>query len=210
MPCPGVDLRILDSAGDDVTEPLTEGNIALKLPLPPGYLLGIWGNEDTFRDAYLSAFPGYYATGDSGYVDDDGYVYVMGRTDDVINVAGHRLSTGSLEEVLTLHDAVAEAAVVGVHDDLKGQRAVGFVTLKHGHDIAESELRDELVKLVRDHIGPVAAFREVHVLDKLPKTRSGKILRKTIRQIFDGEDHVVPATIEDPSAIEAVKALIAD
>ncbi|KAB1655354.1 propionyl-CoA synthetase [Pseudoclavibacter chungangensis] len=207
VPCPGVDLRVLDASGADVTDPGTEGNLALTLPLPPGYLLGVWGDESRFRDAYLKAFPGYYATGDSGYVDEDGFVFVMGRTDDVINVAGHRLSTGSLEEVLTLHDAVAEAAVVGVADAIKGQRAVGFVTLKHGHERDPAVLRDELVALVREHIGPVAAFREVHVLAKLPKTRSGKVLRKTIRQIFDGEDYLVPATIEDPAAIHALVAI---
>src|SRR5690606_12264426 len=141
----------------------------------PGALLGIWGSEQRFVDSYLSAFPGYYATGDAGYYDEDGYLFVMGRTDDVINVAGHRLSTGSLEEVLTRHPAVAECAVIGVHDELKGQRAAGFVTLKHGEHVVREDLAAELVRMVREHIGPVAAFRDVTVVDRLPKTRSGKI-----------------------------------
>ncbi|WP_305069216.1 AMP-binding protein [Leucobacter tenebrionis] len=204
VPMPGFDVRIVDSKGDDVTAPGVEGNIAIKLPLAPGALLGIWGSEQRFVDSYLSAFPGYYATGDAGYYDEDGYLFVMGRTDDVINVAGHRLSTGSLEEVLTRHPAVAECAVIGVHDELKGQRAAGFVTLKHGEDVVREDLAAELVRMVREHIGPVAAFRDVTVVDRLPKTRSGKILRKTIRQIVDGEEYRVPATIEDPTVIDAL------
>ena len=210
VPCPGVDLRILDASGNDVTEPGVEGNIALALPLPPGYLLGVWGDPDRFQNGYLKAFPGYYATGDSGYVDEDGYVFVMGRTDDVINVAGHRLSTGSLEETLTEHGAVAEAAVIGVKDELKGQRAVGFVTLKHGIEITEAEIQRQLVAHVREEFGPVAAFREVHILGRLPKTRSGKILRKTMRQIFDGETFAVPATIEDATVLDDVVAAAAN
>ena len=207
VPCPGVDLRILDAAGNDVTEPGVEGNIALKLPLPPGYLLTVWGDPERFTRSYLEAFPGYYATGDSGYVDEDGFVYVMGRTDDVINVAGHRLSTGALEEVLAMHDAVAEAAVVGVADALKGSRAYGIVTLKHGFEVEDAVLEKELVALVREHIGPVAAFRDVAVVARLPKTRSGKILRKTIRQILDGEKYQVPPTIEDITVLDELLAL---
>lgn len=205
---PGYDVVILDSRGRVITTPGEEGNLAIRLPLPPGGMLGIWESPERYREAYLSAFPGYYATGDSGHIDDDGYVFVMGRTDDVINVAGHRLSTGSLEEVLTLHDAVAECAVIGVRDELKGQRAAGFVTLKAGHPIDHDHLTAELVALVRDHVGPVAAFRDVTVLDRLPKTRSGKILRKTMRQIIDGDPYVIPATIEDPTVLDALTTLL--
>ncbi|MEC5177933.1 propionyl-CoA synthetase [Cryobacterium sp. MP_M5] len=208
FPVPGYDVVILDSKGRPVSRVGKDGNIAIRLPLPPGNLLGIWGSEERFASAYLSAFPGFYATGDSGHFDDDGYLYVMGRTDDVINVAGHRLSTGSLEEVLTLHPAVAECAVLGVHDPLKGQRAAGFVTLKAGATIDHDTLATELVGLVREHVGPVAAFRDVTILDRLPKTRSGKILRKTIRQIVDGEPYTVPPTIEDPATLDALKLAV--
>ena len=208
FPVPGYDVVILDAKGRPVTRVGKDGNIAIRLPLPPGNLLGIWGSEERFASAYLSAFPGFYATGDSGHFDDDGYLYVMGRTDDVINVAGHRLSTGSLEEVLTLHQAVAECAVLGVHDPIKGQRAAGFVTLKAGASIDHDTLAKELVGLVREHVGPVAAFRDVTILDRLPKTRSGKILRKTIRQIVDGEPYTVPPTIEDPATLDALKLAV--
>ncbi|ANP71687.1 AMP-binding protein [Cryobacterium arcticum] len=204
VPVPGYDIAILDSKGARITKPGKDGNIAIRLPLPPGSLLGIWGGDDRFASAYLTAFPGFYATGDSGHIDADGYLYVMGRTDDVINVAGHRLSTGSLEEVLTRHPAIAECAVLGVHDPLKGQRAAGFVTLKAGWVVDHDLLRNELVNLVREHIGPVAAFRDVTILERLPKTRSGKILRKTIRQIVDGEPYKVPPTIEDPTTLDAL------
>ena len=204
VPVPGYDIAILDSKGAPITKPGKDGNIAIRLPLPPGSLLGIWGGAQRFADAYLTAFPGFYATGDSGHLDADGYLYVMGRTDDVINVAGHRLSTGSLEEVLTRHPAVAECAVLGVHDALKGQRAAGFVTLKAGWVVEHDLLTAELVDLVREHIGPVAAFRDVTILERLPKTRSGKILRKTIRQIVDGEPYKVPPTIEDPTVLDAL------
>jgi propionyl-CoA synthetase len=198
---PGFDIEILDAKGRPVKRG-KEGNIAIRLPLPPGTLMGVWGSEERYTSAYLTAFPGYYATGDSGHFDEDGYLFVMGRTDDVINVAGHRLSTGSLEEVLTLHPAVAECAVLGVHDALKGQRAAGFVTLKAGEHIDHDSLAAELIALVREHVGPVAAFRDVTILERLPKTRSGKILRKTIRQIVDGEPYTVPPTIEDPTVLD--------
>ncbi len=204
VPMPGFDVRILDASGGDITAPGEEGNIAIRLPLPPGALLEIWGSTQRFIDSYLSAFPGYYATGDAGHFDEDGYLFVMGRTDDVINVAGHRLSTGSLEEVLTRHPAVAECAVIGARDELKGQRAAGFVTLKHGFDAVPEDLAAELVRLVREEFGPVAAFRDVTIVERLPKTRSGKILRKTIRQIVDGEAYTVPATIEDPTVIDSL------
>ncbi|MEC5150815.1 propionyl-CoA synthetase [Cryobacterium psychrotolerans] len=208
FPVAGYAIEILDSKGRPVTKVGKEGNIAIRLPLPPGTLLGVWGSAERYTNAYLSAFPGYYATGDSGHFDADGYLYVMGRTDDVINVAGHRLSTGSLEEVLTLHPSVAECAVLGVHDPLKGQRAAGFVTLKAGATIDHDTLAKELVGLVREHVGPVAAFRDVTILDRLPKTRSGKILRKTIRQIVDGEPYTVPPTIEDPAVLDALKLAV--
>ncbi|MCS5721681.1 AMP-binding protein [Herbiconiux sp. CPCC 203407] len=205
VPMAGYDVRILNSKGREVAAG-KEGNIALRLPLPPGTLTGVWGGPHRLRDSYLSVFPGYYATGDSGYLDEDGYLYVMGRTDDVINVAGHRISTGALEEVLALHQDVAECAVVGVKDSLKGQRAMGFVTVKSGRTLNEEELHEQLVDLVRARIGPVAAFRDVMFVDRLPKTRSGKILRKTLRQIIDGEPHKVPATIEDVSVLEPILA----
>jgi propionyl-CoA synthetase len=208
VPVPGYDIVILDSKGKQITKVGKEGNIAIRLPLPPGNLLGVWGGEERFRSAYLTAFPGFYATGDSGHFDEDGYLYIMGRTDDVINVAGHRLSTGSLEEVLTLHPAVAECAVLGVHDELKGQRAAGFVTLKAGERIDHDTLAKELIGLVREHVGPVAAFRDVTVLERLPKTRSGKILRKTIRQIVDGEPYLVPPTIEDPTVLDDLRLAV--
>lgn len=204
VPMPGFDVRIVNSKGKDVTAPGVESNVAIKLPLPPGALLEIWGSKERFISSYLAAFPGYYASGDAGHFDEDGYLFVMGRTDDVINVAGHRLSTGSLEEVLTMHPAVAECAVIGVHDELKGQRASGFVTLKHGEQIPHDELAAALVRLVREHIGPVASFRDVTIVARLPKTRSGKILRKTIRQIVDGEPYKIPATIEDPTVIDGL------
>jgi propionyl-CoA synthetase len=201
LPMPGYDLEVLDGSGEPLG-PGEEGNIALRLPLPPGTLTTLWHNDERFVASYLSAFPGFYATGDSGYRDADGYVYVMGRTDDIINVAGHRLSTGAIEAVLARHPAVAECAVVGLRDALKGQRAVGYVVLKAGADVPEDRLAEELVALVRREIGPVADFKEALVVDALPKTRSGKILRKTMRQIADGDDYAVPSTIEDASVID--------
>jgi propionyl-CoA synthetase len=201
VPVPGYQIEVLNSKGLPVVAG-KEGNIAIRLPLPPGTLAGLWGRPDGYEKAYLQVFPGYYATGDSGFLDEDGYVYVMGRTDDVINVAGHRLSTGQLEEALAGHPAVAECAVIGVKDELKGQRASGFVTLKAGVVIDNAVLCSELIALVRDKVGPVAAFRDVVILDRLPKTRSGKILRKTMRQIVDGEPFTVPPTIEDVTVLE--------
>ncbi|MRX43487.1 AMP-binding protein [Agromyces kandeliae] len=207
VPVPGYRVGIVDGKGRPVATGV-EGNIVLELPLPPGSLPTLWGGDEKYVASYLTAFTGHYATGDSGYVDDDGYVYVMGRTDDVINVAGHRLSTGGLEEALNHHPAIAEVAVIGIRDELKGQRAAGFVTLKHGTVIEHDVLVKELVALVRETVGPVAAFRDVTVLDRLPKTRSGKILRKTMRQIADGEPYKVPATIEDPSVLSALEAAL--
>ena len=209
VPVPGYHIEVVDSRGQKVRAG-KEGNIVITLPMPPGTLAGLWGRPDGYEKAYLSVFDGYYATGDSGYLDEDGYVYVMGRTDDVINVAGHRLSTGQLEEALAGHDAVAECAVTGVKDELKGQRAVGFVTLKHGHEIDEAKLRSELIAIVRDRVGPVAAFKDVLILQRLPKTRSGKVLRKTMRQIVDGDSYTVPPTIEDPTVLEDLKKVLAN
>ncbi|TYC98528.1 propionyl-CoA synthetase [Arthrobacter echini] len=207
LPSPGYDVVILDHEGNPVPTG-TEGSIALRLPLPPGTLTTLWGSDDRFRDSYLSAFEGYYTSGDSGYVDDDGYIFVMGRTDDVINVAGHRLSTGAIEQVLAQHPAVAECAVLGLQDPLKGQRASGYVVLKAGLTPDHDTLKAELVQLVRSSIGPVADFRSVVVVEALPKTRSGKILRKTMRQIAAGEKLVVPSTIEDASVLEALEPLL--
>lgn len=207
VPIPGYRVRIVDGKGRELPAE-TEGNIVIDLPLPPGTLPTLWGGDERFIASYLSAFDGCYATGDSGYLDQDGYLYVMGRTDDVINVAGHRLSTGTLEEAINHHPAVAEVAVIGVKDELKGQRAVGFVTLKHGHELAHDPLQAEIISLVREKVGPVAAFKDVYILERLPKTRSGKILRKTMRQIADGDAVKVPATIEDPAVLDAVRAVL--
>jgi propionyl-CoA synthetase len=207
MPVPGWDVRILDQEG----EPLPagqEGAIAIRLPLPPGSLPTLWGDDERYVEEYLSRYAGYYLTGDSGYRDEDGYLFVMGRTDDVINVAGHRLSTGSIEAALASHPAVAECAVIGVKDQLKGQVPRGLVVLKSGVDVDESTLRDELIALVRGDVGPVAAFRDVSVVEALPKTRSGKILRKTMRGIADGRDEPVPSTIEDASVLDALRTIL--
>ncbi len=207
VPVPGFDVRVLDEHGN-VLRANREGVICLRLPLPPGTLTTLWHDDDRYVSSYLRAYDGYYLSGDGGYLDDDGYVYVMGRTDDVINVAGHRLSTGSIEAVLAAHPAVAECAVIGAADPLKGQLPRGFVVLKSGVDIDVDVLTAELVARVRDEIGPVAAFRQVSVVAGLPKTRSGKILRKTMRQLADGEEPPVPSTIEDPAVLDAISAAI--
>ena len=204
VPVPGFRVEVVD-AGGALVPAGAEGNIVIRLPLPPGTLAGLWHDEDRYRASYLNTFPGYYLTGDSGYIDEDGYVYVLGRSDDVINVAGHRLSTGAIEAVVAGHPAVAECAVIGIHDDLKGQRPSGYVVLKAGADIADDTLRSELVQRVRDEIGAVATFRDVTVVQALPKTRSGKILRKTMRQIVDGDEYAVPSTIEDPAVLQALE-----
>ncbi|QQC59853.1 AMP-binding protein [Rothia kristinae] len=201
VPVPGYRVEVLDPLGEPVPAG-TEGNLVLRLPLPPGCLTTLWGDDQRFVSSCLSAFDGCYATGDSGYLDEDGYVYVMGRTDDVINVSGHRLSTGAMEQVLAAHPAVAEAAVIGVADELKGQRPSGYVVLRRDTRIEEGRLGEELVAMMRQRIGAVADFKHVRVVSALPKTRSGKILRKTMRQIADGEDCRVPSTIEDPTVLE--------
>jgi propionyl-CoA synthetase len=202
-PAPGYDLRVLDEAGQEVPRGQI-GTLTVKLPLPPACLPTLWNADDRFRSAYLEAFPGHYNTSDAGMVDADGYVWVMSRTDDIINVAGHRLSTGAIEEVLAGHPDVAECAVVGVKDSLKGQAPIGLVVLKAGVARAEADIAKELVALVRDRIGPVAAFKEARVVPRLPKTRSGKILRGTIRKIADGERYTVPPTIDDPAILEEI------
>ncbi|MDP1788689.1 MAG: AMP-binding protein, partial [Rhodoglobus sp.] len=205
LPLPGYHVSIVDEHGEPVPH-LDEGNIVIDLPLPPGTLTTLWRGDKRYIDSYLRTFPGRYLTGDSGYFDRDGYLYVMGRTDDIINVAGHRLSTGSMEQVLAQHPAVAECAVVGVKDALKGQKPLGLVVLKAGVEIDEETLAKELIALVREQIGAVAAYRDSVVVSALPKTRSGKILRKTMRQIIDGDDYVVPPTIDDPAAIDVIIA----
>ncbi|RDW14842.1 propionyl-CoA synthetase [Paracoccus thiocyanatus] len=208
VPMPGYDVQVLDEAGHPVPAG-TLGAIAVKLPLPPGTLPGLWNAEDRFRKSYLDHFPGYYETGDAGYIDDDGYLYIMARTDDVINVAGHRLSTGAMEEVLASHPAVAECAVIGVADSLKGQSPVGFLCLKAGVTTLHDQVVREVVKLVRDKIGPVAAFKSACVVDRLPKTRSGKILRATMAKIADGEPFKAPATIDDPAILDEIREALA-
>ena len=202
-PSPGYDLRVLDDEGR-LLEPGKTGNLCVRLPLPPGCAPTLWENDDGYRHAYISDFPGWYRSGDAGVIDVDGDVWVMGRTDDIINVAGHRLSTGSMEEVLAAHPDVAECAVVGAHDELKGQTPLGLVVLKAGVDRDHATICAELVSLVRERIGPVAAFRDARVVQRLPKTRSGKILRATIRKIADGEAYTVPPTIEDPAVLDEI------
>lgn len=202
-PIPTCDVRILDEGGKPM--PAGEiGAIVVKLPLPPGSLSGLWQNDERFIDAYMADFPGYYKTGDAGYIDEDGYVYVMSRTDDIINVAGHRLSTGGMEEVLAEHPDVAECAVLGVNDELKGQVPMGFVVLKSGVARAGDEIISEMVASVRERIGPVAAFKLAVIVARLPKTRSGKILRGTIQKIANGEDYAMPATIDDPVILDEI------
>ena len=207
VPVPGYDVQILDERGEQVGAD-TEGAICIRLPLPPGCLPGLWNDEDRFVSSYLSAFDGYYLSGDGGYVDSDGYLYVMGRTDDVINVAGHRLSTGSMEAVIAQHPSVAECAVIGVADSMKGQMPRGFVVLKSGVEADPDDLRAELVRMVRDEVGAVASFKEVEIVGGLPKTRSGKILRKTMREIADGKDAVVPSTIEDEAVLDDLRPVL--
>ncbi len=203
VPMPGYDVQILDEAGHPM-KPGELGAIAVKLPLPPGTLPTLWNAEARFRKSYLEHFPGYYETGDAGMIDEDGYLYIMARTDDVINVAGHRLSTGAMEEVLANHPDVAECAVIGVSDELKGQLPVGFVCLTTGVNRPHDEIARECVAMVRDQIGPVAAFKLACVVDRLPKTRSGKILRATMVKIADGEAFKMPATIDDPAILDEI------
>ncbi|CAG22111.1 propionyl-CoA synthetase [Photobacterium profundum] len=201
---PGYQVEVLNELGEQ--QAMNEqGYIAIKRPLPPSCLPTVWRNHDRFESGYLSQFPGYYVSGDGGYIDEDGYLFVMGRIDDVINVAGHRLSTGEMEEVVGAHEAVAECAVIGIHDDLKGQLPLGLVVLKDGYVSENGAIEAELLQQVRAKIGAVACFKRALIVDRLPKTRSGKILRRVIRQIADGEQYVVPSTIDDPSSLNEIE-----
>lgn len=199
-PVCGYDIRILGQDGKEVGQ-LEEGVVAIKYPLPPGCLPNLWQDTARFKDSYLSIFPGYYFAGDGGYRDEDGYVFITGRIDDIINVAGHRLSTAEMEEIVASHDAVAECSVIGIADDMKGQVPVGFVVLKAGVNVDYDALEKELINMVREKIGPVAAFKRAVVVARLPKTRSGKILRKIMRAIADGSEFNPPSTIEDMSVL---------
>jgi propionyl-CoA synthetase len=204
---PGYDVRIVDEACKEL--PANKmGSIVVKLPLPPSCLPTLWQQDERFKESYLTEFPGYYKTADAGYIDDDGYIYVMGRTDDIINVAGHRLSTGGMEEVLSGHPDVAECAVLGIKDELKGEVPCGLIVLKSGVNRPPAEIEQEIVALVRDKIGPVASFRIAITVSRLPKTRSGKILRGTIKKIADGEPWTMPATIDDPAVLDEIGAAL--
>src|SRR5690606_35477495 len=204
---PGYDVRVLGEAGDE-QKPGEIGNIVVRLPLPPGNSPTLWQNEQRYVDSYLARYDGYYLTGDAGYRDEDGYLYVMSRIDDVINVAGHRLSTGAMEEVLAAHPDVAECAVFGVTDQLKGELPLGLVVLKAGVARPEEEIRAGLVRQVREQVGPVAAFRLVAAVERLPKTRSGKILRGTMKAIAESREYKIPATIDDPAILAEVEAAL--
>ncbi len=198
---------MLDEAGAPCA-PGVEGAVAIELPLPPGCLPTLWHDDERFLSSYLERYPGWYLTGDGGSIDDDGYLWVMGRIDDVINVAGHRLSTGSMEEICAQHPAVAECAVIGVADALKGQVPVGLVVLKAGATIDPETLQAELVQMVREQLGAVASFRTAVVVQRLPKTRSGKILRATMRAIADGREFAVPSTIDDPVILDEIAEVL--
>ena len=205
IPVPGYDVRAVDDAGTPVAAG-DIGSIVVKLPLPPGTLPTLWHNNDGYRKSYLDRFDGYYHTADAGFIDDDGYVSIMSRTDDIINVAGHRLSTGAMEGVVAAHPDVAECAVIGASDDLKGQLPLGLLVLKAGVDRPHSDIVDEVIAMVRAEIGPVAAFKSAVVVKRLPKTRSGKVLRRTIRSIADGTEWSMPATIDDPAILGEIQA----
>ena len=207
-PLPGYDVRIVDDDGVELPAG-QEGNIVINLPLPPGNLVTLWRNDERFVKSYMTKFPGYYETSDGGYIDQDGYVYVMGRMDDVINVAGHRLSTGAMEEIISNHPDIAECAVFGTHDDLKGQLPLGLFVVKAGVTRPSEEIKQELVKMVRDAIGPIACFRDATQVVRLPKTRSGKILRGTMRAIAGGKDYNMPSTIDDPAILDEITATLA-
>ncbi len=204
---PGYDIRVLDDEGQEVPRGQS-GYIMVKLPLPPGNLNTLWGNQKRYREAYLTRFEGYYLTGDAGVMDEQGYLWVMSRIDDVINVAGHRLSTGALEEALASNDHVAECAVIGVYDKLKGEMPLGFVVLNSGTDVDEDELKKSLIMVVRSQVGPIATPRDIHIVPRLPKTRSGKILRGTMRNIADGKEYKMPATIENPEVLSEIASAV--
>ena len=204
---PGYDVRILDESGAECA-PDVEGAVVVRSPLPPGTLQTLWNDDERFERSYFGTYPGYYLTGDGGHIDADGYLYVMGRIDDVINVAGHRLSTGAIEEVVAQHPDVAECAVIGCADELRGQVPVGFVVLKAGAAREASEIEGELIAAVRERIGAVAVFKRAMVVERLPKTRSGKILRGTMRAIADGRDFRVPSTIDDPAILDEISVAL--
>lgn len=206
-PVCGYEVQILDETGE-VLGPNQEGFVCIKEPLPPGCLPTLWNDDERFQESYMEKFPGYYLTGDGGYIDPDGYVFIMGRIDDVINVAGHRLSTGEMEEIVSSHTAVAECAVIGIEDELTGQKPLGLVVLKDTATISGEEVQKDLVALVRAQVGAVAAFRTVVIVKRLPKTRSGKILRKTMRMIADDKVFTVPSTIDDPAILEEIKVIL--
>ena len=199
-----MDVRVLDDKSQEVS-PGDIGDLVVKLPLPPGTFPTLWNAETRYQKTYMADHPGYYKTADAGFIDEEGYVFVMARTDDIINVAGHRLSTGAIEEVLAAHDAVSECAVIGVADPLKGQIPVGFLILKSGSDQAHDEIKADVVRMVREKIGPVAAFKDAAVIERLPKTRSGKILRGTMQKIADSQIWKMPATIEDPEILAEIE-----
>jgi propionyl-CoA synthetase len=203
-PVPGYNVQIIDSLGKRLG-PKEEGLVVVKLPLPPGTLPTLWNADERYIESYMKVFPGYYFTSDGGYMDEEGYVFIMGRVDDVINVAGHRLSTGAMEEVVSQHQDIAECAVIGAHDTLKGQLPVGLVVLKSGVARDETDVKKELVQMMRNEIGPIACFREAVVVARLPKTRSGKILRSTMRKIANAEPYVIPSTIDDPAILGEVE-----
>ena len=203
-PVPGYNIKVLDENGEEFPDQ-AEGTIAIKLPLPPGCLTTLWEKDDAYVSSYLEAFSGYYTTGDGGFKDKDGYIYIMGRVDDIINVAGHRLSTGGMEEVVAKHPSVAECAVIGVDDQLKGQVPVGFAVLKAGVTKKPDEIQKEIVGMIRDQIGALACLKDVAIVGRLPKTRSGKILRSTMRKIADGKEFNVPSTIEDPAVLGEIQ-----
>ena len=206
-PVPGWDLRVVDDSNEEVPAG-TIGALVVRTPMPPGSFPTLWNAHERYLDTYFTEFPGYYKTADAGYIDEDGYAYIMARTDDIINVAGHRLSTGAMEEVLAAHNDVAECAVIGVADQLKGQIPVGFVVLKAGVNRPFSEIESEVVALVRRRIGPVAAFKTAVVVERLPKTRSGKILRGTMQKVADRETWRMPATIDDPEIMAEIEAAL--
>jgi propionyl-CoA synthetase len=203
LPVCGFDIDIFSEDGQKLQEN-QEGLVVIKLPLPPGCLPTLWKNDERFIKGYLERFPGYYLTGDGGYRDKDGYFYIMGRVDDVINVSGHRLSTGEMEELVASHKDIAECAVVGIADELRGQRPVALVLLKDGANIEEEELEAQLTAFIREKIGALAYFKNAVIVKRLPKTRSGKILRKTIRNIADGASYTVPSTIDDPAILTEI------
>jgi propionyl-CoA synthetase len=207
VPLPGYDVQIVDDTGRQLG-PNTLGNVVVKLPLPPGALPTLWHAPERFHKAYLDEFPGFYKTADAGYIDEDGYLFIMARTDDIINVAGHRLSTGGMEEAIATHPDVAECAVIGIADDMKGQIPVGFFVTNNGVEQSPEEIAAGVVKVVRDRIGPVAAFKNAFQVKRLPKTRSGKILRATLQKIADGEDWKMPATIDDPAILDEIAAVL--